>query len=63
MRGATGGEAKHRTRGTLLRVDEGLEVEAQRLWDRSRAGSERGVNDMGAGSFRKGGWLRGERTP
>jgi hypothetical protein len=32
MRGATFGEANYRTDGTLLRVDESLEVEAGWLW-------------------------------
>jgi hypothetical protein len=63
MRGAAEGEAKHRTGGTLLRADKSLEVEGRRMWDRLRTGSDRGNNGMGAGSFREGGWLRGERSP
>jgi hypothetical protein len=63
MRGATDGEANHRTEGTLSRADRDLEVERRRAWDCLRTESARSFNGKGVGSSREGGWLHGKRSP
>jgi hypothetical protein len=62
-RGAAKGEANHRTGGTLLRADQGLEVEGPGCGSRPRTESTWISNGTGAQPPDEGAWLHEGRSP
>jgi hypothetical protein len=63
MRGANDGEVNSRTEETLLRAEQGLEVERRQERDRFRTGSDGRNNGKGATLPDEGRWLHGGRSP